>query len=165
MGTLWDDIKDKLSSAKESAEKVAKIAMDKTTNVVDITKLNLAKSETDGKVRKLCAKIGEIIYEQYKNGAEFDGDIEDALIEIDRFKAESEELDAQIAALKSIVSCPGCGQKNDKSSEYCSQCGAKLVKEDADEEACEEADCETEEAETVDVVAEEAESSEDAAEE
>ncbi|MBR4723238.1 MAG: hypothetical protein IK072_00700 [Clostridia bacterium] len=71
MGTLWDVFKDKLSSAKDGAEKFAKIAIDKTTNVVDITKLNLAKNEADSKINKLYTKIGEIVYEQYKNGEEF----------------------------------------------------------------------------------------------
>ncbi|MCR4719480.1 MAG: zinc ribbon domain-containing protein [Firmicutes bacterium] len=133
MGTLWDVLKDKLSSAKDGAEKFAKIAIDKTTNVVDITKLNLAKSEADSKINKLYAKVGETIYEQYKNGEEFDKDLCEIMIEIDKFKAESEELKEQIAALKSTAACPECGQQNDKSSEYCSKCGAKLA-EDSEEE-------------------------------
>lgn len=127
MGTLWDVFKDKLSSAKDGAEKFAKIAIDKTTNVVDITKLNLAKNEADSKINKLYTKIGEIVYEQYKNGEEFGGDIGEIMIEIDKFKAEAEELKEQIASLKSTAACPECGQQNDKLSEYCSKCGAKLT--------------------------------------
>ena len=130
MSSLWDDLKDKLGAAKESGKKFAKIAIDKTTNAVDITKLNLAKNEADSKANKLYAKIGEIIYEKYKDGSEFDSDIEELLIEIDKFKAESDELKEQIAALKSTSPCPNCGQQNDKSSEYCSKCGAKLTEED-----------------------------------
>ena len=145
MGTLWDSLKDKLSTAKDGAEKFAKIAIDKTTNVVDITKLNLAKNEADGKISKLYAKIGEMIYGQYKDGEEFDGDICEIMIEIDKFKAEAEELKEQIAALKSTAPCPECGQQNDKSSEYCSKCGAKLT-EDTDEQ---------EEDKAVDIVSEE----------
>lgn len=138
MSTLWDDLKDRLSSAKESGKKIAKIAIDKTTNAVDITKLNLAKNEADGKINKLYAKIGELIYNQYKDGSEFDGDIGEALIEIDKFQAESDELKEQIAALKSTFACPTCGQQNDKSNEYCSKCGAKLSQDnDADGEATE----------------------------
>ena len=132
MSNLWDDIKD-------SAGRFAKIALDKTTNAVDITKLNLAKNETEGKISKLYSKIGEIIYTQYKDGAGFDGDISDALAEIDKFKAEAEEIAEQIAALKSTAACPECGQQNGKSSEYCSKCGAKL-KEDDIPEAVEEAE-------------------------
>ncbi len=148
MSTLWDDLKGKFSQAKEEAGKIAKIAIDKTTNAVDITKLNIAKGEAESKIGKLYAKIGETIYEQYKNGEEFDGVIGESLIEIDKFKEEADELKAQIAALKSTAPCPNCGQQNDKSSEYCSKCGAKLAENDEPEE-------DTEEDATVDVAAEE----------
>jgi DNA-directed RNA polymerase subunit RPC12/RpoP len=134
MGTLWDVLKDKLSTAKDGAEKFAKIAIDKTTNVVDITKLNLAKNEADSKINKLYAKVGEIFYGQYKDGKEFSEDICEIMIEIDKFKEESEELQEQISLLKSTVACPECGQQNDKSSEYCSKCGAKLTEDNDKEE-------------------------------
>ncbi|MBR4721164.1 MAG: zinc ribbon domain-containing protein [Clostridia bacterium] len=147
MSTFWDDLKGKLFQAKDEAGKIAKIALDKTTNAVDITKLNFAKSEAESKVNKLYAKIGEVIYQQYKNGEEFDGAIGEDLIEIDRFKEEAEDLKAQIAALKSTAPCPECGQQNDKSSEYCSKCGAKLTEDVEDEDA--------EEDVTVDVTSEE----------
>ena len=134
MSTLWDDLKGKFSKATEEAGKIAKIALDKTTNAVDITKLNIAKSEADAKINKLYAKIGEAVYEQAKDGKEFDGVIGESLVEIEKFKEESEDLRAQIAALKSTAPCPSCGQQNDKASEYCSKCGAKLS-EDAEEPA------------------------------
>lgn len=145
MSSLWDDLKEKLGVATESGKKIAKIAIDKTSNAVDITKLNIAKNETDSKVTKLYAKIGEMIYDRYKNGEEFDGDIAEIVIEIDKFKAESDELKEQIAALKSTFRCPNCGQQNSKSSEYCSKCGAKLTE---DTEVPEEED----KCETVDIV-------------
>lgn len=153
MSTLWDDLKGKFSKATEEAGKIAKIALDKTTNAVDITKLNIAKSEADSKINKLYAKIGEIIYEQYKNGEKFDDSISENLIEIDRLKEEADDLKAQIAALKNTAPCPECGQQNDKSSEYCSKCGAKLIKDD---EKPQEDDAEdVSEDATVDVVSEE----------
>ena len=133
MSTLWEDLKGKLFKAKEEAGKIAKIALDKTTNAVDITKLNLAKGEAESKVNKLYAKIGEVIYGQYKDGTEFDGVIGESLIEIDRFKEEIADLAEQLASLKSTAPCPNCNQQNDKSSEYCSKCGAKLTADDTED--------------------------------
>ena len=133
MSNLWDDLKDTFLKAKDSSGKIAKIALDKTTNAVNITKLNLAKGEADGKINKLYSKIGESIYSQYKAGTEFEGDIAEFLIEIDKFKAESDELKEQIAALKRTSPCSVCGQQNDKTSEYCTKCGAKLTTEADDE--------------------------------
>lgn len=151
MSTLWDDLKDKLSVAKEGAGKIAKIAIDKTTNAVDITKLTLAKNESDGKINKLYAKIGEMIYEQYSAGTEFDGELSEILVEIDKFKAESEELKEQIASLKSVSACPNCGQQNEKSSGYCSKCGTKLAEDVEQEVLAEDADVDA----TVDIAEDE----------
>lgn len=127
MGNFWDDFKD-------GAGRFAKKAIDKTTTAVDITKLNLAKNDTEGKIDKLYKKIGENIYNQYKDGAEFDGDIADVLVEIDKFKADLAEMGDQIAALKNTVSCPSCSQQNPKSSAFCSKCGEKLKDDEESEE-------------------------------
>lgn len=152
MSTFWDDLKGKFSEAKEGAGKLAKIALDKTTNAVDITKLNIAKGEAENKINKLYAKIGEIIFEQYKDGKDFEDVIKECLIEIDKFKEESENLKAQIAALKSTAPCPECGQQNDKSNEFCSKCGTKLAKA---EESAEYEEIAEDEPEAVDVAPEE----------
>ncbi|MCR4693079.1 MAG: zinc ribbon domain-containing protein [Firmicutes bacterium] len=139
MSNFWDDFKD-------GASRFAKKAIDKTTTAVDITKLNLAKSDTEGKISKLYTKIGEIIYNRYKEGNEFDSDISEVFVEIDKFKAELDEICEQISSLKNTVACQGCGQQNPKGSQFCSKCGEKLS---AEEEANEE------DAASVDVVTEE----------
>lgn len=139
MSTFMEDLKGKLFKAKEEAGKIAKIAIDKTTNAVDITKLNIAKNEAEGKITKLYAKIGEIVYGKYQEGEEFDGVIGETLIEIDKFKEDLNELTAQIASLKNTAPCPNCGQQNDKANEYCSKCGAKISEsEEPSEETLEE---------------------------
>ena len=140
MSNFWDDFKD-------GASRFAKKAIDKTTAAVDITKLNLAKNDTEGKISKLYKKIGESIYGQYKAGKEFDSDLSDVFVEIDKFKAELDEICEQISSLKSTVACPECGQQNPKDSQFCAKCGEKLNIEEVKEEDEEDA--------AVDVVSEE----------
>ena len=130
MDKLFDNLKKGVSIAKNEAEKFTKVVIDKTTNIVDITKLNLSKSDAENKINKLYEQIGEIVYKEYANGIEFDGKIGDLCIEIDKFKAQTDEINEQIASLKNTVVCTDCGQYNEKSSEYCSKCGAKLNPED-----------------------------------
>ena len=135
MSSLFDDLKDKLSTAKDSAGKIAKNFLDKTTNAVDITKLNLAKGEAEGKISKLFVQIGETVYEKYKNGEISFDFLSESFDEIDKFKSEIEEIKQQLSALKSSSVCPNCGQKNDKSDDFCSKCGTKLPSFDVEEDA------------------------------
>ncbi|MBO5059416.1 MAG: hypothetical protein J6C82_00700 [Clostridia bacterium] len=127
MDKLLDNIKKGVTIAVSEAEKLTKVVVDKTTNIVDITKLNLALNETEGKLNKLYAKIGEIVYTKYAEGAEFDGELGEICKEITSFKEEADKLKEQIAELKSSAVCANCGQHNDKESGFCSKCGAKLT--------------------------------------
>ena len=126
MDKFIDTIKKTLSVAVTEAGKLTKTVAGKTNNFVDVTKLNLALNEADKKISSLYQKIGETVYSKYLmdelNCTEFD----EILSEIDNFKAEQESLKAQIAELKNAVTCPECGANNDKGSEFCSKCGAKL---------------------------------------
>jgi len=130
---IWDNLKDKLFVAKESAGKYAKIALDKTNNVVDITKLNISKNDTENKIAKLYKKIGEIVYSEYQNGSAFDGELGEIMIEIDQFTEELSQIKEKISSLKNGVTCSNCGTQNDKDSEFCSKCGVRLTSDDIEE--------------------------------
>lgn len=127
MDKLIDTIKKGLSVAVTEAGKLTKTVAGKTNNLVDVTKLNLALNEAGKKISALYEKIGETVYLKYTadelNCTEFD----EILKEIDSFKAEQESLKAQIAELKNAITCPECGANNDKGSDFCSKCGAKLT--------------------------------------
>ena len=127
MDKLFDNIKKGVSIAVNEAEKLTKVVRDKTTNIVDVTKLNLALNDTEGKINKLYAKIGEIVYAKHVGGTEFDGEIGNLCAEIESFKDEIDKLKEQIASLKNTTSCPKCGQYNDRSNDYCSKCGEKIA--------------------------------------
>lgn len=126
MGNFWDDFKD-------GAGKIAKKAIDKTTNAVDITKLNLAKNDTEGKINKLYVNAGKKIYDKYKDGVAVDDDIAEVFVEIDKFKAELSEIYEQLAAIKNVAICSNCGAQNDKKNAFCAKCGSKMG--DAEEDA------------------------------
>ncbi len=135
MDKLLDTIKKGLSIAVTEAGKLTKTVAGKTNNIVDVTKLNLALNETERKISALYEKIGEGIYLKYSEDSLAYDEFGDILKEIDSFKAEQESLKAQIAELKNAITCPGCGSNNDKTSEFCSKCGAKLS---SDEYICDE---------------------------
>lgn len=136
MENFLDTVKKGLSVALSEAGKLTKTVAGKTNNIVDVTKLNIALSDTERKIAALEEKIGETVYAKYSEEAEIAvADFEELCKEIDAFKAEQESIKAQIAELKNAVTCPECGINNDKANTFCSKCGAKLTQT---EEAVEE---------------------------
>lgn len=133
MEKILDNLKKGVSIAVSEAEKLTKVVADKTSNIVDVTKLNLSLSDTDKKMNKLYASIGEIIYEDYKEGSELPEKLSDLCNQISQFMGEADSIRQQIAELKSSVACPSCGVLNGKDGEYCSKCGQKL-REDKEED-------------------------------
>ncbi len=126
MDKLIDTIKKGFSIAVTEAGKLTKTVAGKTNNLVDVTKLNLALNETERKITALYEKIGETVYSKHTQGELNCQEFDEILNEIDAFKAEQEGIKAQIAELKNAITCPECGINNDKDSEFCSKCGAKL---------------------------------------
>lgn len=126
MDAIYENIKKGVQTVKTEAGKLTKAVIGKTNNIVDITKLNLVKTETEGKINKLYQQIGESVYDRYLSGTNPDGDISGICIEIDKFKNELKDLNEQLAEYKNTVACPECGQYNSKDSDYCSKCGSHI---------------------------------------
>lgn len=132
MDKFFDNLKKGVSIAVSEAEKFTKVVADKTTGLVDTTKLNLSLSDTEKKMNKLYVSIGEAVYDGYKNGDETFGEFAEICGQIAEFEKEAALIREQLAELKSSACCPSCGQMNAKESDYCSKCGAKLSENDSD---------------------------------
>lgn len=133
MENFMDAFKKGLSVVATETKKITKTVAGKTSNFVDITKLNIALSDTDKKISEIYEKIGQTVYEKYTEGFSITEDFDEMCAVIDEFVDEKESLKAQIAELKKAIPCPECGQNNDKENEFCAKCGAKLVREKKDE--------------------------------
>ncbi len=126
MEKIFDSIKKGVTIAVNEAGKLTKTVADKTTNIVDITKLNIALNDTEGNLNKEYAKMGEVVYRRFEDGAELDTELAEICAEIVEFKKEADKIKEQISELKNSVVCRECGQQNDKKSGFCSKCGAEL---------------------------------------
>lgn len=126
MDNFMDKLKKGLSVAVTEAGKLTKSVAGKTSNLVDVTKLNLTLNDTERKINAIQQKIGEMVYDMYIADELSTSDFDELCGEIDAFKEEQETLKAQIAELKNAIPCTECGTNNEKGSEFCSKCGAKL---------------------------------------
>ena len=133
MDKFLDKLKKGVSIAVDEAGKLSKVVAGKTSNIVDATKLNIALSDTEKKITKLYAAIGEAVYNDYSDGEDVSEKFIDLCVQIENFKTEIDAIRAQLADLKASVVCPSCNSVNEKSNEYCSKCGAKLS-DDAEED-------------------------------
>lgn len=144
---FFDKMKEHAGRAKDEAAKITKQMVDKTNNVITQTKLNFAVNETENKIKEIYTQMGEKLYAKYAGGEGIADEFEESCLKIDDLKAEAADLRAKLEEVKNAVKCSKCGEFNQKTSSYCSKCGASL--KDAEEHAETESDTEYVEVEPV----------------
>lgn len=122
-----------LSKTKDGAKKYSKVAVKKTGDMVNRTKLAYTADNTEDKIFSVMSEIGEIIYADYKDGKDLPEELLDKCAKIEELYTELDSLKTQIAELKSQVSCPSCGEYNAKNSDFCKNCGQNLKENQTEE--------------------------------
>ncbi len=118
---------DVITNIKETLEKAIKTGVDKSNEIVEITKLKYAIADMEGDISKLMREIGESVYEAYKDSKEPDETINESCATISEKYAQIDEMRAKLNELKKLTICPKCGAAMDKDSQFCSKCGEKLA--------------------------------------
>ena len=121
------DIIDKLSS-------FAKDAMDKTSDLLDITGLKAKITSEETKITISKGRIGEHYWKKFQTGAELDeeaaalcAEIKNSFTAIEEYKAEIEKIKAgQVKNPEVANACPSCGLPVAEGVKFCSECGAKI---------------------------------------
>lgn len=136
---------------KRGASDVANKAVKKTGEFTNIAKLNINVKTNEAKLSSVFEEIGFMFYEAQCTGADHTSDIASLIMKADKIKSDIENTKKEIAKLKKVVVCTGCGSEVSDESAFCSHCGAKIEKpepecccgcEEADEaEYTEECDC------------------------
>ena len=126
MEEFVEKLKHEATRMVKEAEKLTSNVVEKTGNVVSKTKINYAISSNNGKIKDLLAQIGQVVYDEYKNGSEFPDTIAEKLTLIDNIYDEIDELKAKIADVDNSVVCPNCKNFNKADSVYCAKCGSKI---------------------------------------
>lgn len=99
------DLKDKLTSSltkiAQSVEEGANIIAKKSSDVVEISKLNFNISNEEKSIKNKYEEIGKVIFEKYKNSEIIDKDLEEHCKELDNSLTIINELSNKISNLKS----------------------------------------------------------------
>ena len=126
MEEFVEKLKQEATKMVKEAEKITTNVVEKTGNMVSKTKINYAISSNNGKIKDLLAEIGQVVYDEYKNGSEFPEAIAEKLALIDNIYDEIDGLKAKIADVDNSVVCPNCKSFNRPDSSYCTKCGTKI---------------------------------------
>ncbi len=117
------DIIEKIIS---NVEKTTKVVVQKSTDVVELTKLKLAISNAEGEARDIMYEIGKLVYKAYRSGEGNPELVEEKCELLDEIRADINEKRSEYARLRNMKRCPKCEKENESSAAFCSRCGEKL---------------------------------------
>ena len=117
------DFNDIVDKAKQGFDVVCK----KTEDAVSVSKMKLDKASLESKLSKSYEMLGQICYQSFIDGEEFEHEAVKSLVEdITENIAELEQLDVKIQGYKNKKLCPKCHSAIDVNSVFCNKCGEKV---------------------------------------
>ncbi len=116
-----------IKGLKGTVKKTTEVVYEKSSQLVELTKLKIKVSQAESEIDKLFELLGTKIYDEYKAGAQFPEEINGVCIALDGKYKELETLVSQADEIKEVQECPACKEKNPSDSKFCSKCGEKLV--------------------------------------
>jgi len=118
-------VKSGAEKVKTGAEKIAKDAFDKGGVIVEGVKLQYAIRNVKAKIDEAYQDLGEYIYDEFAD-EEIEGPISEKCHHITSLYREYKALSDELSETKNAVVCPRCSELNDKTKNYCGECGAPL---------------------------------------
>lgn len=108
----------------KKASETYQVTKEKASNLSEELKIRGKISELKEKISKNYSEIGEIVYNEVKDGKDVSRDtIVEKCEEISRKKDEIAKLENQILSIKKVKKCVECGFELNIDDEFCSKCG------------------------------------------
>jgi len=117
------EIIDKILSG---VEKTTKVVVQKSNDIVEITKTRYAIMSEEAKAADIVKDIGQFVYDAYKSGDGNADAIAQKCADLDLLHEEIEHKKDQLARLRNLKRCPECGNANEMAALFCNRCGEKL---------------------------------------
>ena len=123
MSDFVENLKKGTEKVIDSAGTVTKAAIKKTSESVNTLKLKYSIKDIESHISSIYKEIGKMIYEEYNNGAEFDGQYKELCDKINGYYEEIDILKTTIAEINNKQLCPQCGKYLETDAKFCSACG------------------------------------------
>ncbi|MDK2798456.1 MAG: hypothetical protein PWP27_36 [Clostridiales bacterium] len=118
-----------INEMKNKVTHTAKSAIQKSNEIVEVTKLNIAMGDAQSRIDGKLKDIGKVIYDIYKSGEILSEEITAKCLEIDEIVQEIDKMKEKLALLRKIKICPNCGKENETDAFFCSKCGSRMDEE------------------------------------
>ena len=110
---------------KRGATGVADRAVKKTGEVTNLVKLKVSMKSAEGKLSEVYEEIGRLFYTAERSGEDCTSDIAAYIMKADKLKADIAAYTKQLAKLRNVRICEGCGHEIDMNVNFCPVCGLK----------------------------------------
>lgn len=107
---------------KKTAENVSK----STSNQLQTAKLKLRIDSMEKNKAKVLTQLGEVIYNQYKDGAEFQN-CQEIMNSIDSYEEDIRKIQEEIEELNAVNKCSNCEKEIEEGTKFCPFCGTEQV--------------------------------------
>lgn len=109
-----------------SVKSMAQNTMEKGKEMAEITKLNVAISNFEDKIKESKQKIGDIVCTRGLPLTEEDAEVQELINGIAECKQHIEETKEKINQLKNISICPECSTEVERGKNFCGKCGKPM---------------------------------------
>ena len=113
----------------DAAGRGAKAAGKTAETAARYAKLKLEEADLTAQVRRRLQRVGEMVYATHTGDPTDSEAMEAVLREIDGLRETLREKERQRLGLRGIRACGGCGARNDRENEYCTNCGRPLERQ------------------------------------
>ena len=121
-----------LDKAKGKISKASYSTMQKAKDMSELTKLHMAVSESETKIKEYYSEIGYKIYCSYRENPL--PEVVDEIEQITELHQAIEACSLQIKVINMINTCPKCGSRIKPDMTFCSRCGFKLISGEKEKE-------------------------------
>jgi hypothetical protein len=109
----------------DKAKKAAQDAKDKTTEIIEVSKVNRQIGQQEDKIKETYVLMGKQVFSEFMNGDELNPDLKKMCEDIVSAKENVEELKKQILVIKNIRMCSNCKTEMSLDVAFCPKCGTK----------------------------------------
>ena len=113
---------------KRNASGVADKAVKKTNEITGIAKLQMLAKSKETKLAAVYEEIGRLFYNAERSGIDCTAEIANCIMKDDKIKYDITSARVEIARIRNIVICEGCGNEISNTAAFCSFCGMQQVK-------------------------------------
>lgn len=114
-----------IDELKKNAVDFADKAKKKTNEITGITKINIAIRSNESKLAAVYEEIGRLFYKAEREGADYTEDIATCIMKADKYNSDIEIGKRELAKLRKVKTCGGCGNEIDRTFAFCNFCGEK----------------------------------------